>query len=111
MAKFTPKRTASICSSDAMRFLSGLEKRDVYLATYRRHFNPLSRWGQSKCRATERCYGFGRCFYVEVIGPCRYEKLFSRALNTSHLSEAKRSRRIPRRSLKVTLGDSSTSLG
>ena len=34
--------------------LSGLEKRDVCLATSRRHFNPLSRWEQSKCRATER---------------------------------------------------------
>src|SRR5215216_2274417 len=84
MARFTPKRTASIRLSDAMLFLSGVEKRDVYLATYRRHFNPLNRSGESKCRATERRYGFGRCSSVEVIGRCRYEKLFSRALNTSH---------------------------
>ena len=52
--RFTPKRTASTCSLDAMRFLSGLEKRNMYLAISRRHFSPLSRWEQSKYRATEK---------------------------------------------------------
>src|SRR4029079_2145602 len=94
-----------------MHFLSGLEKRDVCLATSRRHFNPPSWWEQLKCRATEKSCGFGRCSSVEVIGHCRYEKPSSRALNTSHPERSEAESKDPAAKLKRNATEFLASLG
>src|SRR5437867_2577294 len=73
-AKPTLRRTASIHSSDAARFLSEREQRNGCLTTSRSPFSRANQWERLRSGVTVSCCAHGRSFSAAPIEPCHYDR-------------------------------------